>query len=63
MSKLVEVYDEYTDYGFLINVDHIVCINKETGDVQLTGNKHICVDKHFLEVIKDYFKSSSDKKE
>ena len=61
MSKLVEVFDEYTGYSFLINVDHIVCINKFTGDIQLTGNKHICVDGHYLEVIKDCFKNSSKK--
>lgn len=61
MSKLVEVFDEYTGYGLLINVDHIVCINKETGDIQLTGNNHIHVDKHYLEVIKDCFKNSSNK--
>lgn len=63
MSKLVEVFDEYTTYSFLINVDHIVCINKYTGDIQLTGNNHIHVDKDCLEVIKDCFKDSNDKEE
>lgn len=63
MSKLIEVFDEYTGEGLLINVDRIVCINKWTGDVQLFGNKHICVDEHYLEVIKDCFKDSNDKEE
>lgn len=63
MSKFVEVFDEYTGYDFLINVDHVVCINKETNDVQLTGNRHICVDKHYLEVIKDCFNGSRNKGE
>lgn len=63
MSKLVGVFDEYTEHGLLINVDHIVCINEETGDVQLTGDKHIRVDKQYLEVIKDCFKNSNDDEE
>lgn len=63
MSKLIEVFDEYTTYSFLINVDHIVRINKETGDIQLTGNTHIHVDKHNLEVIKDCFKDINDKED
>lgn len=62
MSKFVEVFDEYTGYGLLINADHIVCINNETNDVQLTGNRHICVDEHYLEVIKDCFKDINGKK-
>lgn len=63
MSKLISVFDEYTEHGLLIDIDHIVCINEETGDVHLTGNNHICVDKHYLEVIKDCFRDSNDKEE
>lgn len=52
-NKLMPVFDDYSEHNFLVNIDHIVCINLEEGDIQLTGNRHIHVDNDTLQTIKD----------
>lgn len=54
-SKLVSVFDEYSHYKIPVNIDRIISINQETGEVMFTGGKCLMVDKTYIETIKECF--------